>query len=66
MKPLGSSGSRSGTVKVVQVNLAVMRRARQLARRPGARMRVVDSRTVVVENVSPWEGDRMRRSLPRI
>jgi hypothetical protein len=55
MKPRGGSRSRSGTVEVAQVHPEAMATARKLARRPGVRPRVVDARTVLVENVPPWE-----------
>jgi len=32
-----------------------MAAVRKLARRPGVRLRVVDARTVLIENVSPWK-----------
>jgi hypothetical protein len=42
-------------VEVTEPNPLLMATARKLARRPEVRLRVIEPRTVIVENVSPWE-----------
>jgi hypothetical protein len=41
-------------VEVTEPNPLLMAAVRKLARRPGVRLRVIDARTAIIENVSPW------------